>query len=186
MTVRVTLISAASGAAEREARFADGPLDEAARRRAADAAAGVPAASRVFCAPSARCRETCAALGVTPDAGAAPHDLDPGRWRGRSLAELGAAEPEAVARWLADPAAAPHGGESVLGLVARVGGWLDSLVAEGGRVLAVVEPAVVRAAVVHGLGLPAEVFWRLDVRPLVRTELSGRVGRWNLRCGVPL
>ncbi|UQI46828.1 histidine phosphatase family protein [Streptomyces sp. HU2014] len=186
MTVRVTLISAAAGAAAREARFGDGPPDEAALRRAAEAAGGLPAASRVFGAPSARCRATCAALGLTPGAGPAPHDLDPGRWRGRSLAEVGAEEPEAVARWLTDPAAAPHGGESVLGLVARVGGWLDSLAEEGGRVLAVVEPAVVRAAVVHGLGLPAEVFWRLDVRPLTGTELSGRVGRWNLRCGAPL
>ncbi|MCD9141045.1 histidine phosphatase family protein [Streptomyces albireticuli] len=185
MTVRVTLISAVAGVAAREARFGDGPPDEAALRRAAEAAGGLPAASRVFSAPSARCRATCAALGVTPD-GAAPYDLDPGRWRGRSLAEVGAEEPGAVARWLSDPAAAPPGGESVLDVVARVGGWLDSLVEEGGRVLAVVEPAVVRAAVVHGLGLPAGAFWRLDVRPLVRTELSGRAGRWNLRCGSPL
>ncbi|MEW2068596.1 hypothetical protein AB0917_16460, partial [Streptomyces sp. NPDC007346] len=56
----------------------------------------------------------------------------------------------------------------------------------GGSILAVVEPAVVRAAVVHGLSLPLEAFWRLDVAPLVLTELSGRSGRWNVRLGRPL
>ncbi|MFE6133610.1 histidine phosphatase family protein, partial [Streptomyces sp. NPDC056437] len=42
------------------------------------------------------------------------------------------------------------------------------------------------AVTVHALGLPTEVFWRLDVAPLTLTELSGRAGRWNLRCGRPL
>ncbi len=52
--------------------------------------------------------------------------------------------------------------------------------------LAVAEPAVVRAAIVHALGLPPALFWRLDVPPLTLTELTGRSGRWNLRCGRPL
>ncbi|WP_157852389.1 hypothetical protein [Kitasatospora sp. NRRL B-11411] len=33
---------------------------------------------------------------------------------------------------------------------------------------------------------PATAFWRLDVAPLTVTSLSGRAGRWNLRCGGPL
>ncbi|MFJ4964721.1 histidine phosphatase family protein [Streptomyces sp. NPDC088729] len=53
-------------------------------------------------------------------------------------------------------------------------------------VVAVVEPAIVRSAVVHALRLPVEVFWRLDVGPLVLTELSGRRERWNVRLGRPL
>jgi broad specificity phosphatase PhoE len=57
---------------------------------------------------------------------------------------------------------------------------------DAGRVLAVTEPAVTRAAIVRALALPAEAFWRLDVAPLTLTELSGRSGRWNLRCGRPL
>lgn len=48
------------------------------------------------------------------------------------------------------------------------------------------EAAVIRAAVVHGLRLPAEAFWRLDVAPLTLTELSGRSGRWNVGLGRPL
>ncbi|CAM5347637.1 Phosphoglycerate mutase OS=Streptomyces antimycoticus OX=68175 GN=SSPO_093260 PE=4 SV=1 [Streptomyces antimycoticus] len=122
-------------------------------------------------------------------------DLDVGRWRGRSLDEVGQEAPEEVAAWLSDPAAAPHGGESLLELVERIGAWLETHLespspgvppAPAGRLLAVVEPAVVRAALVHALGLPAPAFWRLDVAPLTATELSGRAGRWNLRCGHPL
>ncbi|MEU8545802.1 histidine phosphatase family protein [Streptomyces roseoverticillatus] len=184
MTVRVMLISP-SAAAAHEARFGDdGPLDAAALRRTR-AAGRLPAAGRVLTAPSPRCRETAAALGAdAAEDEPALRDLDAGRWRGRGLMDLGASEPEAVAAWLTDPDAAPHGGEPVRGAVARVGAWLDGL--EDGRVLAVAAPAVIRAAVVHGLALPAQSFWRLDVQPLSLTELTGRGGRWNLRCGVPL
>ncbi|NEA51709.1 histidine phosphatase family protein, partial [Streptomyces sp. SID10815] len=112
--------------------------------------------------------------------------LDVGRWRGRTLDEVGAAEPEAVTRWLTDPDWAAHGGESVRGLCERIGRWLDGVREADGRTVAVVEPETVRAAVVHALGLPAAAFWRLDVAPLTATELSGRSGRWNVRLGRPL
>ncbi|MER6394802.1 histidine phosphatase family protein [Kitasatospora sp. NPDC001603] len=133
--------------------------------------------------PAPRCRRTAEALGLGAEP--APHlaDLDVGAWRGRSLDEVAATDPAALAAWMSDPAAAPHGGASVAALVTRVGGWLDGRAGDAGRVLVVAEPAVVRAAVVHALGLPPAVFWRLDVRPLSVTELSGRAGRWNLRCG---
>ncbi|MEU7133538.1 histidine phosphatase family protein [Streptomyces sp. NPDC046261] len=188
MTVRVMLISPAPGLASRAARFDDdAPLDEAGTRRARAAAASLPGGARAVAAPSRRCRETAAALGLDPAPAPGLRDLEVGRWRGRSLEELAAGEPEAVAAWLADPGAAPHGGESVLDLVARVGGWLDGLAGgDGGRILAVADPAVIRAAAVHALGLPPAVFWRLDVAPLTLTELTGRAGRWNLRCGRPL
>ncbi|MDH6188459.1 broad specificity phosphatase PhoE [Streptomyces sp. CZ24] len=54
------------------------------------------------------------------------------------------------------------------------------------RLLAVVEPAVVRAAVTHALALPPAAFWRLDTGPLTLTTLTGRPGRWNPATGPPL
>jgi broad specificity phosphatase PhoE len=189
VTSRVTLISPAVNPSLREARFDDGttPLDEGGAARARAAAGTLPAAGRAVSSPGARCRETAAALGL---AGAEPvtdlAGLHVGRWQGRTLDEVGTAEPEAVARWLADPGAAPHGGESVRQLCRRIGRWLDEAALTDGRVLAVVEPEVVRAAVVHVLGAPEEAFWRADVPPLTATEISGRSGRWNLRLGQPL
>ncbi|MEU2873381.1 histidine phosphatase family protein [Streptomyces olivoreticuli] len=185
MTVRVMLLSPAAGPAQRVARFdEDTPPDEAGLRRARAAAGALPSAASALTAPSGRCRATCAALGLEARPVPELRGPDMGRWRGLTLDEAVAAEPAGVTAWLTEPEAAPHGGESVASLVARVGAWLDAL--PEGRVLAVTEPGVVRAAVVHALGLAPEVFWRLDVAPLSLTELSGRSGRWNLRCGVRL
>ena len=190
MAVRVMLVSPAMNAALREARFAgDAPLDDSGLRHARSAAGTLPFADRTVHGPSRRCTLTADALGVRSSAEPALREWELGRWAGAWLDEVSASEPEAVAAWLADPAAAPHGGESLLDLCARVGTWLDSLALDGdspGRVLAVVEPAVVRAAVVRALELPPQAFWRIDVAPLALTDLSGRAGRWNLRCGRPL
>ncbi|QNE79020.1 histidine phosphatase family protein [Streptomyces finlayi] len=178
------LIAPAMNAALREARFeGDAPLDEAGVRRARAAADRVPEADLWVSGTSERCLRTADALDVHPTPEPALADWDMGRWRGKRLSDVSDGEAEAVAAWLTDPTAAPHGGESLLDLSARVGSWLDGLEEGSGRVLAIVEPAVVRAAVVHGLGLAAAGFWRLDVAPLALTELSGREGRWNLKCG---
>ncbi|MEU9291722.1 histidine phosphatase family protein [Streptomyces sp. NPDC048275] len=187
MTSRVTFISPATSRSLRQARFDDGgSIDDAGAARARAAAGSLPRAVRVVASPGVRCRETAAALGLRGEDAPGLAALDVGRWRGLTLDEVGAAEPEAVARWLADPASAPHGGESVQDVCARVGSWLDAAAESDGRTLAVVEPEVVRAAVVHALGMSAAAFWRLDVPPLTATELSGRAGRWNLRLGRPL
>jgi broad specificity phosphatase PhoE len=187
MTSRVILISAAISAALREARFDDGcALDAVGSARARSAAATLPAADRALVSPTVRCRETADALGL--DALPVPElaGLAMGRWQGRTLDEVGAKEPDALAAWLSDPAAAPHGGESVSRLCARVALWLDTAARTPGRTIVVVEPEIVRAVVMRALGAPAPGFWRIDVPPLTATQLSGRSGRWNLRLGQPL
>ncbi|OQR60484.1 histidine phosphatase family protein [Streptomyces maremycinicus] len=188
MTSRVTLISPAITSALREARFDDGSgeLDAAGVRRTRSVAGLLPGADRSAASPSTRCRQTADALGLPAPRTAAPAALDVGRWRGRTLAEVTAAEPEAVASWLADPDHAPHGGETVRALCDRAGTWLEDIARTPGRVTAVVEPDVVRALLVRALGLPEPAFWRLDVRPLAAVHLSGRAGRWNLSVGTPL
>jgi broad specificity phosphatase PhoE len=187
MTSRVILISPAITAALREARFDDGcPLDASGLRQARAAAGTLPVAERTWVSPTVRCRETAGALGL--DAVDAPElaGLDAGRWRGATLAEVSEREPEALARWLSDPGAAPHGGESVAALCDRVAGWLGTAAQTPGRTLAVVEPEAVRAAAVRALGAPESAFWRTDVPPLTALELSGRSGRWNVRLGQAL
>ncbi|MFJ1593546.1 histidine phosphatase family protein [Kitasatospora albolonga] len=120
------LVSPAMNAALREARFdGDAPLDRAGERSARAAASAVPKAGPVLSGPSERCLGTAAALGLTATPEPALTGWDLGRWSGRRLDEVGAAEPSAVAAWIGDPSAAPHGGESLRELVERVGRWLD-------------------------------------------------------------
>ncbi|GAA0397897.1 histidine phosphatase family protein [Streptomyces luteireticuli] len=183
MTVRVVLFAAVTGS--EGVRFGDVAPDTAASAAVRAAVGALPGFARAYTAPEARCRATADALGVHAVPAAELGDLDVGRWRGKELDEVAAAEPEALAAWLADPAAAPHGGETLLALLARTTQWLASQATAGGRVLAVVPQAVVRAAVAGALELPPAVFWRLDVPPLSATELTGRAGRWNWRCGRP-
>ncbi|MET9956921.1 histidine phosphatase family protein [Streptomyces sp. NPDC006339] len=180
-TVHVTLIAPAMSLAQREARFDDdGPL-EPVRGGAAGRLCPAPRV-RTVRSPSTRCRETAELLGLA-DVPAEPAlaGCAMGRWRGRTLDELTAEEPESVAAWLSDPDAAPHGGESLRHLRERVAAWLEAL--EPGTVLAFAEPDVIRAAVTHALGAPDAAFWRMDIRPLHGVDLSGRAGRWNVRLG---
>lgn len=181
------LISPAISLALREARFDDGcPLDATGHRLARTAAGTLTAVDRAWVSPTVRCRETAVALGL--DAVPVPEltGLDMGRRRGAALTEVSAREPEADALWMADPASAPHGGESVREFCDRIAAWLVSAERLAGRTVVVVDPEVVRAAVVRALGAPESAFWRIDVPPLTSTDFSGRSGRWNLRIGQPL
>ncbi|MEU6390829.1 histidine phosphatase family protein [Streptomyces sp. NPDC046939] len=187
-TNRVLFVTPAFSVAQRRAAFdADEPLDPAGAARARAAAGALPADARVARSPSARCAETAVALGLTEATTSADlAGVDSGTWRGRTLDEVGAADPEALGRWLTEPEVAAPGGESVAQVCARVGRWLDGVEPGAGRLVAVVEPDVVRAATVHATGAPPAAFWRFDVLPLTVTEFTGRLGRWNVGLGRPL
>jgi broad specificity phosphatase PhoE len=135
-------------------------------------------AERAVCGPESRTQQTAELLGLKPLIQSGLADLDYGRWRGDSL---GGVSPAEVTIWLTDPARAPHGGESVVELVARVGGWMESLTSERTSVVAVTHPAVVRAAVLVALDAPPKSFWRVDVAPLSRTVMHFRGNAWTLR-----
>ncbi|TLS45576.1 histidine phosphatase family protein [Streptomyces montanus] len=186
MHVRVTLLAAARSSPLLAERFDDDrPLDQAGWnevRRAAHALVQLAAAELRYCSPTPRSRATGDALGLAPLAQLALRDWDMGRWRGLTLGEAMAREPRAVDAWLADPYSAPHGGEPLIAFIKRVGDWLDTRPADdGGRIVAVAEPAVVRATLVYALKAPPSTYWNIDVRPLSMATITGRAGRWNLR-----
>jgi broad specificity phosphatase PhoE len=186
MSVRVTLVAAARSSELFDERFDDDrPLDRVGwyeMQLVAQALVPLSAADLRYCSPTPRSRATGDALGYAPLAQPALRDCDMGRWRGFTLAEVAAREPAAVDAWFADPRAAPHGGEPLLAFISRVGGWLDTRPAEDiGAIVAVAEPAVVRAAVVYALNAPPRTYWYVDVRPLSTVTLTGGPGRWNLR-----
>ncbi|TXS45872.1 histidine phosphatase family protein [Streptomyces sp. uw30] len=186
MPLRVTFVAAARSSPLLAERFQDDrPLDQAGWEEVQQVARELlplAAAELRYCSPTPRSRATGDALGYAPLVQLALRDCDMGRWRGLTLGEAMAREPEAVDAWLADPRATPHGGESLLGFIGRVGGWLDTRpVEDGGRIVAVAEPSVIRAALVYALKAPPSTYWNIDVRPLSTTTVTGRAGRWNLR-----
>ncbi|MBQ1098067.1 histidine phosphatase family protein [Streptomyces sp. b94] len=186
MALRVTFVAAARSSPLLAERFDDDrPLDQAGWDevlRAAGDLLPLAASEPRYCSPTPRSRATGDAIGFAPLVQLALRECDMGRWRGLTLGEAMAREPAAVDAWLADPRTAPHGGESLLTFITRVGGWLDTRPGEDGdRVVAVAEPSVIRAALVYALKAPPATYWNLDVRPLSTTTVTGCAGRWNLR-----
>ncbi|SDV49713.1 histidine phosphatase family protein [Chitinasiproducens palmae] len=200
MVLRLTMLCQPATAATRRAAFADdeppeADLDDALRdalrtrvgRR--DAVQSSPAACALGCAIRLDGAHDGVAHGV--EVVPALCDWDAGRWRGRSLADLQASEPDALAAWRTDPDAAPHGGESLRALLARVGDWLDAQ-AEAARaapsagpqrsrrVVAVTHAAIIRAALVVALEAPPQAFWRIDVAPLSLAELHTAPLGWRV------
>jgi len=178
-TARLVLVSHGMTAALRAARFpADEPLEDHALEAVRAAAGRLRPPDRALCDGTARTMQTAHALGLSPTVEPALADLDVGRWRGLALDQVPPAELQA---WTTDPAAAPHGGESVDGLLGRAAGWLSEVAADPGRTVAITHPAVIRAVLVTALGAERTAFWRIDVPPLTATSLHGRSGRWTLR-----
>ncbi|MBO2447596.1 histidine phosphatase family protein [Actinomadura barringtoniae] len=182
MATRLLLIAHAATEATKAARFPDDePVTETAVATARQAAGGIRRPGTVLCGPERRCLDTCAALDLAATAEPALADLDLGAWRGAEMPQIQSIDPEGFHAWLTDPDAAPHGGESITALLARVEAFLDALPREPSRVVAVTHPAVIRAAVLRVLEAPARALWNLDAAPLSQTHLSWNAGKWRLR-----
>ncbi len=178
--VRLTLVSHAMTAAMATVRFpTDEPLNDTGRWQV-EAVAGldIRGAVRQLAGPEQRARQTARCLGLQATTEPRLADLDCGRWRGEKLESIHPAELEV---WLTDPAQAPHGGESVVDLLDRVAGWLESLADNTVPTVAVTHPAVMRAAILLALDAPPKSFWRIDIAPVSQTVMHFRGGCWTLR-----
>jgi broad specificity phosphatase PhoE len=181
MTTRLKFLCHASTSALRTSAFpADEPLDLQGRQKAAAFAHRLLHADRCWTSPALRASQTADALKVDATVEPMLRDCDYGRWTGRSLDEVHMQEPDAVAEWMRNPAAAPHGGESILALMERIATWLDAQKATPGSIIAVTHASVIRAAIVHAIEAEPRSFWRIDIAPLSLARLSGNSGRWNL------
>src|SRR5271170_1631825 len=127
MTTRLKLLCHASTSAVRTSTFpADEPLDDQGRQKLAAFSNTLRHSDRYFTSPALRARQTAEALGLTATVDLALRDCDYGQWTGRTFEEVQAQEPQAMADWIGNPDATPHGGESITALIARISTWLEA------------------------------------------------------------
>ncbi len=155
----------------------DEPLNALGHRQV-DATVDLGEVDAALCGPEKRTRQTADLLGLRAETESRLADLDVGAWRG---SVLGGIAPADMTSWLTDASLAPHGGESIVALMARVRDWLSSIGTRRGRLVAVTHPAVVRAAILVTLDAPPKSFWRIDVAPASRSVLHLRGHAWTLR-----
>jgi broad specificity phosphatase PhoE len=176
---RLTLICHARTLAQKLARFpVDEPLEMDWQSARGSRGARFKEASRLLCAPELRTRQTAELFGKPVEIVAALRDCDFGHWRGMRISDLQKNQGELLQAWLADPRSAPHGGESVAQVGERVAGWLKTLEAVRGEVVAVTHPFIMRAALMHVL--QGSAFNLIDVEPLSTIDLQFH-GCWRLR-----
>jgi broad specificity phosphatase PhoE len=187
MTMRLNLLCTASTASVAAIAFAsDEALDTRGRESISRLYGRLPSCDVVLRSTALVAAETAEGLGLDAKAEPLLRDCDFGRWSGRPLAEVQAETPEAIADWLQNPHAAPHGGESFADVMTRIGGWMDGLLTSNSSILAITHATVIRAAIAHALGAGPETFRHIDVAPLTRAKLSGGGGRWTLAALIPL
>ncbi|MES9542501.1 MULTISPECIES: histidine phosphatase family protein [unclassified Actinomadura] len=167
------LVRHATSAGMRQARFPAGDAADPAGLARAEALAGALPDGDAWTSPARAARETCTALGLAARPVAALAEADPGTWAGVHYADIA---PDALAAWLADPDAAPHGGESRSALAARVAAWLGT----GPSGIAVCDAGVIRAALAHALRVDVLAADRFDVAPLSTTRLTPAGNGWRV------
>ena len=181
MTAHLLLISHAATSAQRHAAFSlDEAVDEREIAKVTALTWSAPRVKQVFSAPERRTQQTAEALKLTPTVANELRDCNYGTWSGRSLADVQSHHPEEVTAWLTDPAAAPHGGESILSLIERIALWMGQQ-RDAGALLAITHPSVIRCAILHALHAPPNAFWRVDIAPLSITDLRFNGRTWTLR-----
>ncbi|WP_433335959.1 bifunctional RNase H/acid phosphatase [Spirillospora sp. CA-294931] len=164
-------------------RFAgtgDFPLTEtgAAQARAAAEALKDRGLDAIVTSPLSRCRDTAAAVadatGAEIRAEEGFRETAFGEWEGLTFKEAGERWPAEMKAWLADPAAAPPGGESFTATARRVRTALDKLKVRYRHrtVLVVSHVTPIKLLVTDALGAPLSALYRmqLDVASLSRVD----------------
>ncbi|MGH2670163.1 MAG: histidine phosphatase family protein, partial [bacterium] len=135
---------------------------------------------RCLSSPARRAVATAEAAGFTPGADPDLAEGDFGSWTGLTLEEVRRLDPEGLALWLKDPEAAPHGGESLATMAARLSRFLGRSSSLPGATLAVTHAGPIRACVALALEAPLQSFWRVDIAPLSVTELRAAERGWGV------
>lgn len=142
---------------------------------------------RCFVSPSRRAIQTAEALRRAYAVEPCLAECDFGSWRGRIVADVADRDPESFRQWLADPDAAPHGGESLRRIAHRVDAFMGIASRFPGATLAITHGGVIKIAVARALNAPVASMWRVRCDPLSVTTLEYTHDSWELvSSNVPL
>lgn len=184
MHTRLTWICYGPTSANRQGRFpSNEQLEQSAIDDTLSLAGELQHADSVASSPALAALQTADILGLVTAADPRLADVDYGRWKGRSLADIQSKEPQALIQWMSDPQAAPHGGESLAGLQARIENWMAEQQTCDGHLIAIANAAAIRAAILHVMKAPPTSFWLADIEPLALLRMTYDGRRWALRFG---
>ncbi|WP_131767723.1 bifunctional RNase H/acid phosphatase [Candidatus Protofrankia californiensis] len=119
----------------------------------------------VYCSPLKRARQTADALGRDYLIDDDLRETDFGTWESLTFAEVRQRFPDELNAWLADPAVAPSGGESILDTIRRVTAARDRILAAhpGGRILIVSHVTPIKTLTLLALDASPAVLYRLHL-----------------------
>lgn len=181
MPVKLTLLCHATTASMRTAAFpGDEPIEQRAVATLALLADRLGRIDRSLVAPELRTRQTAQGLGLGAAIDPLLAECDHGRWTGRPVIDLQAAEADGLACWMTDATAAPHGGESVQAMSVRAAAWLDRQAAGSGHAVAVTHASMLRLVMMQVLDAPLSAYAHIDIAPLSRLTISFN-RKWRLQ-----
>lgn len=126
------IITAGRTGPNRSVRFGgDASLDDRGRRDVEALAASLVGPVS-FCGPEPATLESARLLGGRVEVDDALRTLDVGNWAGSAPEDI---DPRELAAFFTDPAARPHGGESVEAFVRRVHDWRDRTITVGASIV---------------------------------------------------
>jgi broad specificity phosphatase PhoE len=172
---RLLLVRHASTAATRRAAFpTDEPLDSPGVIHARALGRFLTRADRTLVGPSTPARQTAVEAGLDGAVDQALASWDYGAWAGLTLQEVEDRDADGLRAWRVDPAARPHGGESLASLIERAGAFVERMADVPGRTAAVTDGGMVKAVIVAALAAPIDLFWAFDISPASISELATR------------
>jgi len=148
----------------------DDPLSELGWQQMREAVADHKPWQSIVASPLSRCRYFAEELAHRHELeltiNAAFREIAFGDWEGKTTKELMEQEPEAIKNyWKFPDTHTPPGGERLSDFIDRVHGGWEALIdqSRGQHRLLVCHGGVIRAILVHVLGMPKERLWNIDV-----------------------
>ena len=165
---------------KRYAGRSDVPLTDVGVQQAAAAAKRLASAGlgAIVTSPLLRAVQTAQEVAAATGAAVVTDDgfreTDFGAWEGRTFAEVQERWPIELAAWLADPEAAPPGGESFADVSARVTAGLDRVLAArpGQTVLVVSHVTPIKTLVAAALLAPPAALYRMHLDVAALSEID--------------